>query len=281
VAENVIYDNGRLGGAGINLDGVQDSRIENNLLYQNHATGIALFRGDGAEGSMRNVVVNNTIVNAADGRWAVTIANGSTHNTVQNNILYSEHSFRGGLDVDADSLLGLVSDYNGTENRFSIDGGDQILSLEQWRMTTGQDRNSHTSTPTSWFANASAHDYRLSIAGPAVNAGTSVLAPMLDLAGNPRPACALFDVGAYESPAPRGDINHDCRVDGLDLALVLARWGALSNTDSDLNGDGLVDGADVAIVYNSWTGDTWHQDARRGPRPAIALPEPGRITSHV
>ena len=51
IEDNVIYDNGFSGGAAINLDGVQQSRIQNNLLYGNHATGIALFRQDGAAGS--------------------------------------------------------------------------------------------------------------------------------------------------------------------------------------------------------------------------------------
>ena len=47
VEGNVIYDNGRAGGSGINGDGVQSSRIANNLLYDNHASGISLYRIDG------------------------------------------------------------------------------------------------------------------------------------------------------------------------------------------------------------------------------------------
>src|SRR5207237_3549585 len=38
IEDNIIHDNGTGGGAGINLDGVQSSRIQNNLLYNNHAS---------------------------------------------------------------------------------------------------------------------------------------------------------------------------------------------------------------------------------------------------
>ena len=53
------------GGSGINMDGVQNSRIENNLLYNNHASGISLYSIDGGGGSTGNVVVNNTVYQAS------------------------------------------------------------------------------------------------------------------------------------------------------------------------------------------------------------------------
>ena len=76
----MIHGNGAGGGSGINMDGVTDSLVQNNLLYDNHASGISLYRIDGATGSHDNVVVNNTIVNAADARWCVNINTGSTGN---------------------------------------------------------------------------------------------------------------------------------------------------------------------------------------------------------
>ena len=112
VENNVIYDNGRGGGSAINGDGVQNSTFRNNLIYNAHASGISLYRIDGGGGSTGNLVVNNTILVAADGRWALNIHDGSTGNTVRNNILYNYHSFRGSISVSADSLPGLVSDYN-------------------------------------------------------------------------------------------------------------------------------------------------------------------------
>ena len=67
----MIYDNGRGGGSGINGDGVQNSVIRNNLIYNTHASGISLYRIDGGGGSSGNLVINNTVLVAGDGRWAL------------------------------------------------------------------------------------------------------------------------------------------------------------------------------------------------------------------
>ena len=61
--------------------GVVDSVVQNNLMHDNHASGISLFRINGATGSTGNLVVNNTILNATDGRWCVNINNGSRLDT--------------------------------------------------------------------------------------------------------------------------------------------------------------------------------------------------------
>ncbi|HKV38703.1 MAG TPA: right-handed parallel beta-helix repeat-containing protein, partial [Blastocatellia bacterium] len=73
VEQNIIYENGIGGASGINCDGVSDSIIRNNLLYNNHASGISLYATDGAEGSSRDKVYNNTIVMASGARWCVNI----------------------------------------------------------------------------------------------------------------------------------------------------------------------------------------------------------------
>lgn len=74
VEDNIIWDNGEGGGgSGINCDGVQNSRFQNNLLYNNHASGISLYQGDAAEPAKSNIVVNNTIIEASDARWCLNI----------------------------------------------------------------------------------------------------------------------------------------------------------------------------------------------------------------
>ena len=50
IEKNVIYNNGTGGGGAINLDGVQSSTVRNNLLYNNHATGIVNYVNFGAAG---------------------------------------------------------------------------------------------------------------------------------------------------------------------------------------------------------------------------------------
>jgi parallel beta-helix repeat protein len=198
IENNVIYDNGVAGGSGINGDGLQSSMIRNNLLYDNHASGISLYQIDGAEGAKDNVVVNNTIVQAANGRWALNIQGPSTGNYVFNNILYNNHSFRGSIDIHPDALEGFTSDYNVVMNRFTTDDSESRLTLAQWRTETGQDMHSIVATPNQLFVSAAGDDYELSATSPAVNAGTSMMAPTVDLVGSARPSGGAWDIGAYE-----------------------------------------------------------------------------------
>ncbi len=235
VESNIIYDNG-LNGSGINMDCVQDSRIENNLIYNNHSSGISLYRIDGAEGSTGNVVVNNTIQQASNGKWALNIQDGSTDNTALNNILISNHSFRGAIDISADSRSGFTSDYNAVISRFTIDGGDNVLTLDQWRALLGNENNddhSFVATAAQLFQNAAAGDYHLLESSPTTNTGTAMLAPRVDLDGKPRPIGAKIDVGAYEfGLAPlAGDYNQNGTVDAADYTLWRNGLGSIYSID--------------------------------------------------
>jgi len=196
VEDNVIYENGRRGGSGINADGVQKSRFQNNVLYDNHSSGISLYRTDGAEPSRDNVVVNNTVIVASDGRWALNIMNGSTGNTVLNNILYNRHPSHGSVSISRDSLPGLVSDFNVLMQRLSNDDGDRIMSLAQWRKVTGQDQHSLVAAPAALFVKPEGHDFVLAAASPALGAGTASQAPKKDRKGSPRPTTGGVDIGA-------------------------------------------------------------------------------------
>src|SRR5271157_510468 len=198
VENNVVFDNGSGGGSGINCDGVQNSKIQNNLLYNNHASGISLYRINGAAGSIGNSVINNTIVQAANARWAVNIKNKSTNNLVVNNILFHNGS-RGGINIAADSLSGFRSDYNIVVDRFSPDDGDHFIRLTDWRSATGLDRHSQVSRPQDVFVNLESSDYHLRDGSPAIDAADPVLAPRMDIEGRPRPRGARPDAGAYEA----------------------------------------------------------------------------------
>ena len=206
VEGNVLYGNGAGGGAALSADGVQDSVFRNNLVYDTHANGISLYRVDGGGASKNNLVVNNTLLVASDGRWAVNIRDGSTGNTVLNNVLHSAQSFRGAISVTADSLPGFVSDYNLAEDRFSTDGGNTAITLAQWRTATGQDGHSFTtSDPTTLFVSASGGDYHLTANSAAVDKGTTSNAPQKDAEGTARPSGAGVDIGHDEyasSPPP-------------------------------------------------------------------------------
>jgi len=204
VEKNVIYENGTGGGSGINCDGVDDSIFRNNLLYNNNASGISLYAIDGAHGSSRNMVYNNTIVMASDGRFAVNIPKSSgkpspVGNQIVNNILYETNTARGSELIASASVSGFHSDYNVVVNRFSYNNDNSIVSLATWRNKTGQDAHSIIATPAQLFVNAAGNDYRLVQGSPAVNAGTALAQVTDDIVGTSRPQGGLYDIGCYES----------------------------------------------------------------------------------
>ena len=198
VEDNIIFENGDAGGSGINCDGVQDSLIRNNLVHSTHASGISLYRIDGGGPSSNNRILNNTVLVASDGRWALNIQDGSTGNQVFNNVLYSDHSFRGSIDIDPAALTGFESDHNLVMERFTLDGGNSVLDLAEWRNQTGQDTNSAVAAPAAIFVDPAGDDYYPQETGPAVDTGTILGDVDDDLVGTPRPQGAGFDIGAYE-----------------------------------------------------------------------------------
>jgi hypothetical protein len=205
IEQNVIYGNGVGGGAGINMDGVQDSLIRNNLLYDNHASGMICYQIDGGAPSKGNVFVNNTVIMADDGRWALKVVDGATGCVAFNNVLYRNHAFRGSISLDAASLPGFVSDHNVVVDRFSIDGDNTKISLAEWQSITGQDVHSiliDVTTLPDFFVDPGHADWHLKDASPAVDAGLATLsghaAPPVDFEGDPRPAGSGFDIGADE-----------------------------------------------------------------------------------
>ncbi len=177
VEGNIVWENGqKRGGSGINCDGVSDSVIRNNLLYDNHASGISIYAIDGAEGSSRNEIYNNTVVVAPDGRWALNIPwwrerSQPTGNRVHNNVLLSLNPKTGAILIWGEKALA-ECDHNIVTGRFAIDpavgtdsksvspGGDKPLSFDEWRRH-GFDLHSHVSTPAELFVAPARGDYHL------------------------------------------------------------------------------------------------------------------------
>ena len=57
-----------------------------------------------------------------------------------------------------------------------------------------------------------------------------------------------------DTSMPPQDLNGDGAVDGMDIAEVLASWGACDGCPADFNGDGEVNGGDFALILTAWTG---------------------------
>ena len=200
VEGNILHDNGYGGGSAINMDGVQNSEIFNNLIYINHATGIAMYQIDGGDASKNNNIYNNTIIQPSDGRWCIISVDGSTGNTLYNNILINHHSFRGSIAIDAASANGFVSDYNILVNRLSDDDGNSNMTLSQWQ-SLGYDLHSIIADPEeNIFVDHLSGNFHLLQSAQAVDAGTNLVLPTVfeDLDNISRPQGSGFDIGCYE-----------------------------------------------------------------------------------
>jgi Right handed beta helix region/Dockerin type I domain len=201
IEDNVIHDNGAAGGAAINLASVRSSLVRNNLLYANSASGIAGWddgEGSNQYGTRDNRLLGNTIVQPANGRFAIALKNGSINNQVFDNILIHGGT-RGSLEVDPASQPGLQSDYNVVVNVFSDD--DVFLSLAQWR-SLGFDLHSVVADAASLFASSAAADFHLRPTSPAIDSGIARVDLPVDLEGRSRPQGPGFDIGALEVPGP-------------------------------------------------------------------------------
>ena len=114
IEDNVMNDNGHAGGAALNLAGVRESLIQNNLTYGNFSSGIVewdnnnifdraqvdpgpLLPADvtGAEslplfGCFSNLIRNNTILAGVRGRPALMVGSGSWGTRLRNNIFMND-----------------------------------------------------------------------------------------------------------------------------------------------------------------------------------------------
>jgi parallel beta-helix repeat protein len=202
IDDNTLHDNALTVGAEINFDGVQNSIIENNLLYGGQRNGIALYQVNGNGPSSGDTIVNNTIdINSEGpaGYAAISLLDNATNTTIYNNILSADES---SMSIDPGSQVGLKSD----NNLFGASGIDPTgassannISLSAWQ-AMGYDAHSQSagSAVASLFVNATAGNFALVSGSLAIGGGTATDAPPVDLAGNARPTSGSYDIGALQ-----------------------------------------------------------------------------------
>ena len=134
IEENVMNENGRVGGGSLNLAGLQDSLIQNNLIYDNRNHGIAQWNDanpydeayakpgptspeqvKGTDdlplwGCSRNIVRNNTVLMNNPGRAALQARNGSWGVKLRNNIFINDE--RSSIEIFNSSIFRLDAMYN-------------------------------------------------------------------------------------------------------------------------------------------------------------------------
>ena len=267
VERNIIWGNGQSGGAGINMTHVHDILVRNNLIYKNYAAGMTIYQDTGTfeQGSKRVAVLGNTVYFPKGyGRACINIQTTTEKVLVAGNILICGDNQRGAIEVESDHLPSIISDRNvlwGADSSRIIERKNKLLSIQNWRSLSGNDRHSILADPR--FVSIDSADFRLQASSPAIDAGMpldsvkAVLArlggfewilarhdslPSEDLLQNRRPAGEGPDIGAYESgaaPEKLYDFNGDGRFnigDILSLILLARRDPDSRRLDVDANG---------------------------------------------
>ena len=209
VERNLCYGNGAGGGAALNFASLRDSDVRHNVLVDNLSqSGIVLW-DDGNQsggagpgyGSIGNRVWHNTVVfQAGQGRYCVSLTNGSTGNDVRNNVLRG--GARGAIAFTHDSLPGLVEDGNvvGSASGWALfveDTQTQRYTLAQWQALTGGGSNDVTAAPV--FTRPHLREMALMAGSPGHDAALALPRAVADsYEGTARPAGARSDRGAYE-----------------------------------------------------------------------------------
>jgi hypothetical protein len=155
IEENVMNENGRAGGGSLNLAGLQDSLIQNNLIYNNRNHGIAQLNDanpyDEANvepgpmspdqvrgpddlplwGCHGNVVRNNTVLMNNPGRAAMQARNGSWGTKMRNNIFINDAS--SSIEIYNTSIYRLDADSNvvNTITYHASAGGDEVTTMPE------------------------------------------------------------------------------------------------------------------------------------------------------
>ncbi len=163
IEDNVINENGKAGGGSLNLAGLQESLIQNNLIYGNFNHGIAQW--DDANpydasyvepgpqspadvkgpddlplwGCHSNIIRNNTVLMNNKGRAAMQSRNGSWGTLMRNNIFINDQPFS--IEIFNTSIFRLDARFN-VINTSSYTGMPDALKILAIALPEGADMRS-------------------------------------------------------------------------------------------------------------------------------------------
>ncbi len=205
VENNEIFRNGRPnGGSAINMTFAQDGIVRNNLVYDNYAGGIVVYRDTPKAPNLYSKgirILHNTVwFPEGQGRWTCAVQRESHHQTVKNNIFVGGDF--GTYCVMPDSIRGHFSDNNVI---WTYDGqlklGDTRVdisyTLDAWQ-AMGHDVNSVFADPM--FVAPEEGDFRVRPGSPAIGLAEPVGVVHDDFEGTARPATGAT-AGCFERPA--------------------------------------------------------------------------------
>ncbi len=220
---------------GINLSS-NNAKIVNSIIDRNGFAGL-VYRGEESLILANNLVVNNGLKGEYCIRVNDQIISPPAKMFSVNNIFAYNYCgiFLGG------SVILEKEDHNIYWSRDSAEIvlNNRIYTREEinsrvWYEETGQGRSSRSIDPL--FISCKYHDYRLALDSPAIDRGTSELAPSTDIEGKLRPQGKGVDIGPYE--AAEGSVvlpitstpntpHYSCEVsETLDFCL---NWGVVSS----------------------------------------------------
>jgi parallel beta-helix repeat protein len=198
--ENNIVSKCGSSGAAVNLDGLKAAVVRNNLLFDNNASGIAVYKGSGASGAKDILIAQNTIDMSPTSRHALVISDLIGGIKIRNNILMARNVNRAVIGVDSTQSARLIdSDRNiFVENMNFTTGNDAApLNLREWQ-ALGLDKQSFSADARELFVEPG-RDYHLRRASGALGRGDVIEPATPDLDNQSRPAGVAPDIGAYQA----------------------------------------------------------------------------------